>query len=385
MKKLILLSGLLAGVVMAQDVKVWEKAEKRAVSKVAKRHSIHTYFNLCPESPDGKSVLFYASEDPSGAKGYLVVQDRASGKERIIARDIETEDAHRAACQQWVDGGKTVIYHNFKNGKWIVLAIDMATGKERVLAENRQLTFAAVMSDDVPMYGCHWNPAGHRDLEIFNLKTGKLRTVVKADDMIAAQQAWVDKTFTNSTNPISIFFPVVSPDNKKVFFKLARGIGGDNFRNSKASIREGKFVCDLETGKLINFFESWGHPSWSPDSTGIIEKGNFVVDIYTRKAKQLVKMPTDHPSFAPDGKWFVSDGKLTKKDYAETGKLVVVVGSTNPSATEWAQVDYFKATAGAKTWRKSHPHPVFSADGKRIYYNVNEGDWTELRVAELKD
>jgi hypothetical protein len=30
----------------------------------------------------------------------------------------------------------------------------------------------------------------------------------------------------------------------------------------------------------------------------------------------------------------------------------------------------------------SHPHPVFSADGKRIYYNVSDGEFTRLHVAE---
>ena len=42
----------------------------------------------------------------------------------------------------------------------------------------------------------------------------------------------------------------------------------------------------------------------------------------------------------------------------------------------------FDNSRGASTWRPNHPHPVFSADGQRIYYNVNEGPWTTLMVAE---
>ena len=42
----------------------------------------------------------------------------------------------------------------------------------------------------------------------------------------------------------------------------------------------------------------------------------------------------------------------------------------------------FNNAGGAKSWRRSHPHPTFSADGHRIYYNVNDGDWTRLFVAE---
>jgi Tol biopolymer transport system component len=42
----------------------------------------------------------------------------------------------------------------------------------------------------------------------------------------------------------------------------------------------------------------------------------------------------------------------------------------------------FRGDQGATTWRKNHPHPAFSPDGKRIYYNVNSGKYTQLFVAE---
>jgi hypothetical protein len=43
----------------------------------------------------------------------------------------------------------------------------------------------------------------------------------------------------------------------------------------------------------------------------------------------------------------------------------------------------FDNSKGATTWRHNHPHPHFSPDGKRIYYNVNDGPWTKLMVAEV--
>ena len=36
------------------EVADWKSAEKRAVVPDAQRHSIHAYFNTCPESPDGR-------------------------------------------------------------------------------------------------------------------------------------------------------------------------------------------------------------------------------------------------------------------------------------------------------------------------------------------
>jgi hypothetical protein len=48
----------------------------------------------------------------------------------------------------------------------------------------------------------------------------------------------------------------------------------------------------------------------------------------------------------------------------------------------WVMLYRFDGSHGATSWRRSHPHPAFSADGRRIYFNVNAGPWTELYVAE---
>src|SRR5664280_2694908 len=54
----------------------------KPVSTVPSRHSIHTYFNVTPESPDGRTVLFYASPIADGqTQGSLIVHDRHTGME----------------------------------------------------------------------------------------------------------------------------------------------------------------------------------------------------------------------------------------------------------------------------------------------------------------
>ncbi|HSI65685.1 MAG TPA: hypothetical protein VLE43_21345, partial [Candidatus Saccharimonadia bacterium] len=42
------------------------------------RHSIHSYFNTCPESPDGTQVLFYSSTSPDGHKGEVHIVNRTT-------------------------------------------------------------------------------------------------------------------------------------------------------------------------------------------------------------------------------------------------------------------------------------------------------------------
>src|SRR4051812_25421346 len=99
-------------------------------------HSIHAYYVFNPESPDGTKVLYYVSTVPSGEQGELRIFDRKSGQSTVIAKDIICEDAHRAACQQWVCGGKKVAFHTARpSGEWEVVVVDVESGKTTVAAK----------------------------------------------------------------------------------------------------------------------------------------------------------------------------------------------------------------------------------------------------------
>lgn len=366
-----------------ENLQRWKGAAREPVSALADRHVIHSYFNTCPESPDGKLVVYFTSGAREGERGDLRVLDRATKRETVIARDITAEDAHRAACQQWSRGGKTVVYHDCREGRWCVVAVDVATGKEKILVQDRQLGFGAVSESWVPVYGCHWNPGVHRNIELVNVETGETRTAVEAGAVVSAYPDWIRKRFQSTD--LSLFFPVVSPDGRKIFFKLAKPGGGDDFRSKQASDREGKVIFDLETKQLVRLVEQWGHPSWTPDSTGIFERGNYIMDAATGKTRPRFAPScfSDHPSLSADGRLFVTDADVTKRPFGRPGYWAVAVGSTAEDAFEL--VDLFDNSKGATSWRHNHPHPVFSADGRRIYYNVNSGPWTQLMVANRSD
>ena len=356
-----------------------EGVEIRAVDADKSRHSIHAYFNASPESPDGKRILFFTSAAPEGESGEVRMFDRATGAETVVATGVVAEDAHRAACQQWLNGGRTIVWHELREGRWQVVAYDVATGVAKVLAVDRQLGFGAANQPWAPMYGRHWNPGPARDLELVHVETGQVRTPVTAARVVAEYGEWTQATF--GTSDLSIFFPVVSPDGSKVFFKMSRPGGGEDFRSSKASFREGKVVFDLERGKFIRLIEQWGHPSWSPDSRGIFEKGNVLFDLETGQSRRFApSSPSNHPSLSPDGKTFVTDADVSRRPFGGPGKWAVIVGDV--ASDRFVVVDQFDNTGGARSWRPSHPHPVFSADGRRIYYNVSDGERTRLYVAE---
>lgn len=347
------------------------------------RHTIHSYYLSNPESPDGSRVLFYGSTTREGQLGDLYVLDRKTGRETIVAHDIDTEDAHRAACQQWSSNGRRVAFHDVKEGRWSVNVVDLDSLERRVLVQDRQLAFGQPASDVVPIYGCHWKPGPHRNLEFLNVVTGEIRNVVGIDEVERNYGEWLARQFGGKQT--SIFFPIVSPDQKRVFFKMACGSGGDNFQSGDASARQGLIAYDLADKKFLFLREKWGHPAWFPDSRRIIEMGNIFLDAEQNgqltKIAGLPSLRGCHPSVSPDGRLFVMDGLLEKLG-DEPNQWGIMVCDLRGGEGRFQVLHKFQNNQGAKSWRRNHPHPIFSADGRRIYFNVSDGEWTRLMVAE---
>lgn len=359
---------------------MWKTPVKvQPVAASQDRHSIHTYYLTTPESPDGRKVLYYTSTTPEGYTGDIRVLERATGRETVIARGVTVEDAHRAACQQWVSGGRSVVFHDVRDSVWLVACVDIATGRERVLTRGRQLAFGQPTGPIVPIYGPHWAPGDHRDLELLNVETGEIRTVATMVAIKAAYPAEIAKEFGD--RELSVFFPVLSPDLKRVFFKLAAPLGGD-FRSKGASDRRMLIGYDLEASRFLFARSTWGHPAWHPDSRTILEVGHVLIDSDTGSSRRMADLPSfrgSHPSVSPDGRLFVTDTTLGAFGGAEK-EWGIAVGSMRGG--QYVIVHRFDNSRGARSWRRSDPHPAFSPDGRRIYFNAGDTDWTRLYVAE---
>jgi len=366
-----------AALAPAGDLDAWKGAVKvRPLSPRQDRHSIHSYFNTSPESPDGRWVVFYTSQALDGQNGEVRILRRATGEERVLARDVTTEDAHRSACQQWISNGRRVVFHDYREGHWVVVAVDIETRTERVLARDRMVSWGQPQGNLVPVYGPHYDPDAFRDLELLDVETGARQTVLTAGEVRKAYPDLVASRYRDRR--FSIYFPVLSPDQRRVFFKLAAPDGGD-FRGKDASTRQLLFVYDIAAKRFLFGHKDWGHPAWHPDSRRILNVGPVVIDSDAGTilpVPGLPRFPGSHPSFSPDGRLFTTDAKVDAD-----GRWGVVVGDV--AGKHHQMIHTFDNSKGAASWRVSHPHPVFSPSGRRLYFNVNALRWTQLYMAEL--
>lgn len=363
----------------ADGLSGWRKAVKvRPVAPSQDRHTIHAYFNTSPESPDGRWVVYYSSGVPDSHQGEIRILQRATGEERTVARNVTVEDAHRAACQQWISEGRRVVFHDFRDGHWVVVAVDINTLEERVLARDRMVAWGQPQSSLVPIYGPHYDPVAFKDLELLDVETGERRTVLKAAEVRKAYPELVASRYGD--RDFAIYFPILSPDRSRVFFKLAAPGGGD-FRSKEASSRHLIVVYDVAKSQFLFGHENWGHPAWHPNSRHILNVGPVLIDSEGRTIEPipgLPRFPGSHPSFSPDGELFTTDTRVEGE-----GRWGVVVGDVRGGQHEL--IHTFDNSKGAASWRVSHPHPAFSADGRRVYFNVNATQWTQLYVAERAD
>lgn len=382
MKTLLATGGLLlAALAHGSDdpLAPWREAKVRLASADGNRHTIHSYFNTCPESPDGKRVLFFSSTAANGHFGEVRMLERATGKETVLATNITCEDAHRVACQQWASNGKRVVFHGERGGEWFTAAVDVDTGRELVLARGLLKGWGQPHSDIVPLYGPHWKPGEHTGLELLNVATGEIRKAVGVEAVKTAYPDYWAKAFGDK--PASIFFPILSPGDGRVFWKMATAGNGDP-RSKGASDRQGLICYDLEAKKFLFLREKWGHPAWHPDGRTIVETAFTMIDSNDGKTRRTPGLPPvrgDHPSASPDGKLIVTDTTLDLFGGKATDWGIVLADARGKNHII---LHRFDNSHGARSWRVSHPHPVFSLDGRRIYFNVSSGQWTQLHVAE---
>ncbi len=69
--------------------------------------AMHSYIDICPESPDGSKIAYFEFENNVPGWGYVVVANRDGSEPKRISERIKGHD-HDGARQQWIDNGRII-------------------------------------------------------------------------------------------------------------------------------------------------------------------------------------------------------------------------------------------------------------------------------------
>jgi len=347
--------------------------------------SIFSFYNTCPESPDGQTIVYVrCKKEPGGREnfepGELWVCDRNLKNHRKVI-DIGGTQAHNGVEAQWVDDHRVAI---FDNGS--VRLIDVNTGKD-------------LLKKNIPADGLGHNP--HKNKVLYNVYTedgrGKqgmyeldcntLKTRLVLDIETCSKvslPSFLKPTDIDSLKYWRTLHSQYSPDGNKIAFRLDVG-SSDNSQLLG--------ICNVD-GSGLRVMTKALHFVWY-DNNSIV--GHLQVEPNGEKPKSLAKRLTltrwdlngniveeimtpkgNHLALSPDRRYFVSE------TFYKTNPVVIkrYENGHRENEIEIASFNPYKVT-----WeRRFHANPAFSRDGKRIYYSrpLNE-IYNGIFYCEIKD
>jgi len=326
-----------------------------------KTFSVHTYFDICPESPDGKHVVYsrftggIPSRDFSAPKtGHVILVDRDGGAVRVIGC-FAPRAAHTGAYALWIDNA-TVAY---QDGAELCI-VDIERGATRRLKGACQMFNPAAGAIFQPgeMYTKSGNdfPPGFYRLDI---QSGKVSAVITVKEL--AQLPFV----ISIGIPYEVSHAKWSPGAKRV----AGRIDGNRKEGRYPLI----FSCLPDGSDFIPFrYYSNGNID-KPMHWNFYDDNSFYGYDVSRPHRPCCRWGLDgtfveilhegdgnHGAVSKNGDCFVTDSW-----YGVEPRRIMFYRRGDKNPVVLAEMPQSKIVDA---------HPVFSSDGRRAYFNRTGSD-----------
>jgi len=347
------------------------------------KQAIHFYYDVCPESPNGKRVVFFQFEGEAPGNGRIVVANTDGSEPRPVSEPLPS-DVHSAVRQQWLDD-ETVTYCPNPAGKLKTVVISVKTGERWE------------MPGALRMYS-PGNGLGLTTTHDFEPMDSNLDDTVCAMDF---QRREIRRLFTLrdalKIHPLGDHFEGVqhvnfvhtkwAPDGAR-FLVMASNInrlsGHKTGKPLPGVLIHSIFVADADGTNLRYATEEYHHCVWGPDSNHLC---------YFLKnpggGQDFVSFPLDGTAAVPimekmRGKHSTVNRDCTKvladvTHWPEKGRAGIFLYDTSTKTHE------VLATMSGRDFTQNdyHIHPTFSRSERRVYFNAGESGFRSLYALDL--
>lgn len=328
--------------------------------------AVHQYYDIPVEEPGGGRIVYYEFDGEIPGPGTVIVADDDGSDPREVGRGEESI-GHVGAQARWVGAGR-VAYSPRQQSAGGTRVVELDSGDSfdlpHTLRSYCEPTGVGAMIGGGGGHGATRDLTRLQTLRLWNSGTGEIRTRLTAECAHAVHPQR-DRFEPDRSNFQNAKF---SPDGSRVFIvfgtEVYRNMGGD-----RAYPRIKCLLLMSTEGDDVTYLGEFGHhPMWTPDGSGIIA---HVID---DGVQNLLRYPLDgsppqpflqnqpgiHASLDRAGRRLVTD--VFDEETARIALVDVPTGRERTLAEgPHAVRDHI---------RGCHPHPQWSRDEGRIFFNM---------------
>jgi hypothetical protein len=354
------------------------------------RECIHFYYDVCPESPDGRQVVYFRFAGAVPGPGDVMVADRDGANARPVLAIASDVDRHSAARQLWVDND-TIACCPGNEGQLNTTLVSVRDGTRREVRGALRMVSPTAPLGLTTLHDFTKLAARKDDAVcLMDLRSGGLRPLFTVADALKVHP--LGPAFPGD-DQVMFMHTKWSPRGTRFFVMAANiyRVANETNANRINSI----FVAEADGSGLRYLCEEFHHPIWSADDDHVLSfrpgaSGGTLGMKWWGGYQDLVSVPVGgedaailfsglagkHLIVSPDGRRVAADA--TNWPQQGQGAIIVYeVGGAAPlPVLQMAQADFSQ--------RGCHIHPTWSRDGARLYFNSMEGGRRAFYALDLR-
>lgn len=329
---------------------------------------IHSYHDVSPESPNSNLVAFFCWDANSEIEGWLNggvwLYDNESGTIRRVPAEIRGS-SHEGALEFWLSdsllafrsgisgyGRTTILDVRNDSSQDIPTALrSYSSANDIAIASSTEFSKQTRLKEPLSIVRV---PGPTADSE---------PTIVKEEIDVTNLQ----NSARGNVSDLSIKHPKWNRDGSKLLAVIYHSSDADDSSTQAVVIMD-------ESGGVIREYSGIGHhPVWLNDSQSFAifhgNRGSSTLDIYDvnsgRRMERIGPIVGTHLAAHPNGNIFAWDRLNHPRSIRTEFSTIQLLERDTGKISNVAIVRFL----GGNVPGKVHPHPVFSIDGERLYFN----------------